>query len=112
MNVNILLTVRDFRWLKASALHEDSAGSTGRTLPGVRHVRGEGGKDYAWRFPEFCATMNGMSPRFFVIPALLLLAGALSGCGMTTAVRMSDREKIPLARMVEEVKDTPAHLRR
>ncbi len=31
----------------------------------------------------------------------------LTGCGMTTAVRMSDRQKIPIERMIGEVKDAP-----
>jgi uncharacterized iron-regulated protein len=51
--------------------------------------------------------MDGVKARFFVIMAAALLAGALTGCGMTTAVRMGDRQKIPIDRMVEEVKDAP-----
>jgi uncharacterized iron-regulated protein len=71
-----------------------------------RHVRGEGGEVHFWCFQKFRATMNVMNPRFFVIPVLLLLNGALTGCGITTAVRLCDRQKISIASMVEEVKHT------
>src|SRR5512143_4034262 len=48
-----------------------------------------------------------MNMRYSVITAILLLAGTVSGCGTATVVRMGDRQKISLSRMVEEVKDAP-----
>lgn len=48
-----------------------------------------------------------MPPVKLIIAAMILLAGALSGCGMTSAVRLSDRQTIPVSRMIEEVKDAP-----
>lgn len=39
--------------------------------------------------------------------AMVLLAAAVSGCGTATVVRLGNRQKISLSRMVEEVKDVP-----
>ena len=38
---------------------------------------------------------------------VVILAGALSGCGMTSAIRMLDRQTIPINQMVEELENAP-----
>lgn len=48
-----------------------------------------------------------MKSRIAVCAAAVILAGALSGCGVTSALRMLDRQRIPLNQMVAEVKDAP-----
>jgi uncharacterized iron-regulated protein len=61
----------------------------------------------AWMFPAFCATMEAMRTKIPIVAVAVTLLGALAGCGMTDAVRMGDQQKIPIARMVEEVRDAP-----